>query len=168
MLINFLKKTLAFLICIALCAYSAWKQMQLLTVVSLLAILAIIFMEQTKRVLKIILDLLSSTKVAKLGKLEVQIAKELEDISERVAGQTAWVQILLSHLTKDEIGLLLAISKVKRFTITNALKDRLRSLRGQGLIQHDKSTMKASTKVWLTELGHDFVKIVLTADAVDA
>ncbi len=140
--------------------------MQLLAIISLIMLLAILFKYQTKRIINIGLELLSSTKQAKIGKLELQIDKKLEDLSDRIVKQAGWVQILLSQLESDGVGLLLAISKVDKFTATNALKEKLRSLRSRGLIQHNKATMADSTEVWLTKLGNDFVKILIEAEAV--
>ena len=161
-----IKKAFAILLCISLGAYATFKQMQLLAVISLIATLAILYKYQTQKIINIILDLLSSTRQAKLGKMEVQIDKKIEDISDRIAKQVGWVQILLSQLTGDEIGLLLAISKTNNFSATNALKEKLRKLRSRGLIQHNMPTMTDSDTVWLTEVGKDFVKILIEAEAV--
>ena len=140
--------------------------MQSLAVISLITALAILFKYQTRRVLEVGLDLLSSTRQAKLGKLEIEIDKKLEDVSGRIARQAAWVQILLSQLTDDEVGLLLAMSKTERFAAADALKGKLRSLRARGLIQHDMPKMADSKEVWLTELGQDFVKVLLKAEGI--
>ena len=140
--------------------------MQILAIVSLIFALAILFKNQTKQILYICLGLLSSASKAKIGNLEVQISKELEDISKRMVKQAAWIQILLSEMTKDEMGLLLQISKVNRYSATDALKTKLRSLRAKGLIQHDMSTMAESKNVWLTELGHELAKAIEIAGTV--
>ncbi len=128
--------------------------------------MAILFKYQTIRVIEILIELLRSTKHAKLGKLEVQIDQKLEDISKRIVRQAGWVQILLSQLTSDEVGLLLAISKTDKFSAKNALKDKLRILRANGLLQHNKQTMSDAEEVWLTDLGKDFVKILIDSEAV--
>jgi len=158
---------IGFIISIALCAYSAWKQMQLLSIASLIAALLILFKHQTKQIFDIGLELLGSTTNAKLGKLEVKISKELEDLSDKIVEKTAWVQILLSKMSNDEFGLLLSISKSEKHLATEALKTNLRSLRSKGLIHHDKPTMAESTEVWLTELGKKFVDTLDKAEIVN-
>lgn len=139
--------------------------MQVLAVISLVATLAILFEYQARRILEIGLNLFENTRQAKLGRLKIQIDKRIEDISERIVRQSAWVQILLSQLTNDEVGLLLAIAKTERFAATDALKNTLRSLRARGLIQHDMPTMADSKEVWLTGIGQDFVRVLLEAEA---
>jgi hypothetical protein len=158
---------IGFIFSIAVCIYAAWKQMQMLATVSLIAALATLFKNQTKQVLDICFEMMKSTTTAKLGKLEFQISKELENISKSVAERVAWVHILLSKMSNEEIGLLLAISKVEKYPATEALKNNLRSLRAKGLIQHDKSSMSKSSEVWLSELGKEFAEVLNKAEIVN-
>ena len=139
--------------------------MQTLAIISLISALAILFKLQTKQVIEIGLDLIRNTRQAKLGKLEVQVDKTLEDISERIDRQSGWVQILLSQLTSDEVGILLAMSKTDKFPVKDDLKKKLRSLRNRGLIEHDEPKMRDSREVYLTKLGEEFVKILVEAKA---
>lgn len=140
--------------------------MQLLSIVSLFSALSILFKHHTKRIYEIGLDLLSNTTNAKLGKLEVIMSKELENLSNKVVEKAAWIQILLSKMTNDEFGLLLSISKVDGFQATEALKPNLRLLRSKGLIHHDQPTMANSSEVWISELGKEFVLALNKAEVL--
>ena len=159
---------IGFLISLTLCAYAAWKQMQILAIFSLIAALATLFIRKTKQIFEICLELLRYTTTAKLGKLEVKISKELEGISQKVVEKAAWVQILLSRMSNEEVGLLLAISKVEKYPATGGLKDKFRSLRAKGLIQHDKPSMHESSEVWLSELGKEFAEALSKAEVVNS
>jgi hypothetical protein len=157
------KRVLAFLISASVCAYALVQKMQAVAIVALVASLAVIFKHQAAQIYKSGLDLIQSTKQAKLGSLEVHLSRELENLPDRLMRQAAWIQMLLSQLDSEQIGLLLSISKVDKYPATGALKDRLRSLRARGLIHHNEATMEAATEVWLTELGRDLAGALLAA-----
>lgn len=157
------KRVLAFLISVSVCAYALLQQMQAVAIVALIASLAVIFKRPARQLYESGLELIQSTKQAKLGGLEFQLSRELENLPDRLMRQAAWVQMLLNQLGSEQIGLLLSISKVERYPATGALKNRLRSLRARGLIQHNEATMEAATEVWLSKLGRDFADAILSS-----
>ena len=156
-----LKNSFAIALLGVLCAYAIYQELEFLSIAMIFAILALIYKNQTQRVLDMVIDLLSGTKQAKFGDLEIHMDKKLQDFSELAVQKAVWVQILLSQLSSKHMGLLFTIYKEDKYTPTNALKNELRDLRARGLLHHDAPTMNESTQVWLTDLGKELAKTML-------
>ena len=138
-----------------------WKGMQIVAIVALVIAIGILYKSRTRQVFEFLIEILSRTRQAKLGSFEIEISKELQDISKRLIKKAAWVQVILPELSSDDIGVLLSLSNEERNQANEALKGQLRSLRKKGLIAHNKPTLAESSEVWLTELGRDLVSVIL-------
>lgn len=162
-----MKRTVGFVLSAGVCGFALWKGMQAVAIVALMAALAIVFMHSGRRAFEAALDLFGGINRARLGKLELVISRQLESMSDRIVQRAAWAQIVLSQLRSEDVGLLLAISTVRRYPATEALKHQLRSLRARGLILHDKATLAESSEVWLSELGQEVASLLREAENMD-
>ena len=156
-----LKDALAIGLLGTLCAYAAWQKLEILSIVTMLALVGIIYKGVTAKALNLAFDLLSSTRQAKFGDLEVSIDQKLQDFSELAARKATWMQILLSQLSSEHIGLLFTIHKAGKYSPPKALKEKLSDLRSRGLLQHNATTLTESTQVWLTDLGEELAEALL-------
>ena len=160
------KRVLAFLISAFVCGYAMFKGMQILAIVALVSLFVTIYTCKAMQLYESGLEILQSTQQAKIGSLEVQVGKKIEDLSNRLIRQAAWVQMVLTQLSSDQIGILLSISKVEKYPAKEALKNQLRALRARGLIYHDKPTMADSNEVWLSELGKELTDTIMNAETI--
>lgn len=161
-MLRFLKNFFALMLLFALCGYATWQKMEILAIISMFSVLALLFKRRTLTMLNLTIELLKSAKQAKFGNLELQLDKKLQDISTLLVKRAAWIQILLSQLSSDEIGLLLNTSKAKKLVITSdRMREQLRILRNRGLILHDKPAISNSTQAWLSDLGKELVSALL-------
>lgn len=162
-----MKRTVGFVLAAGVCGFALWRGMQAVAIVALMAALAIVFMHSGRRAFEAALDLFGGINRARLGKLELEISRQLESMSDRIVQRATWAQIVLSQLRSEDVGLLLAVSAAKTYPATEALKNQLRSLRARGLIQHDKATMAESSEVWLSDLGQELANLLREAESVE-
>lgn len=156
-----LKRFLALSILAALCAYSAWKNMQTLAIFSCVMLLGVLYHNITIRFLDALLLIIAKTKQAKFKGFELSIDDPFKKmILETIKTDNVLIKAIISDLTSDNIALLLAISKTEFFTCTNHVKNNLRELRKKALIEHDKNTLAESQKVWLTQNGKDLIATI--------
>ena len=133
------KKVKRFAIIAVLCLLAGcavWQKLQIMAITSMLAVLGLAYRDYTRQIFDVGLKLLRGTTQAKFGSLELTLT-ELTDKVEKVEKAT-WVSIMLSQLSAEEVGLLVDVSKTKKYSPPDAVKSQLRKLRAKGLIKHDK------------------------------
>jgi hypothetical protein len=160
---NTVKTAFALVILILLCTYATWQRMEMLAIASMVALLAIIYRTQTRRALHLLFTLIGGTKQAKLGALEVNVDPLFQTYDSLIAELPPWMQIMLKNITPDEIGILLSIYRVDRYSPSPALMHYMRHLRDRHLIAHDGPTLSASKQVWVTDVGHQIAEALLLA-----
>jgi len=152
---------LAIVVTIGVCGVAIWREMQILAIVALVASLVVIYKRQAKLLFDEGLTLLSRTKTAKFGNIEVQVNDKTVNISERFEQQAMHFRILLDGLDGDHLGWLLTVSKAGRYEPTDAVREKLRPLRNRGLLTHDGPTMAKASYVSLTTLGEELARVLL-------
>ncbi len=136
-----------------ICFLAIFQKMEMLAITSMVFIGAVMFKERIVMFLTTSLELLGRAKIAKVGDLELTVEQNNKNYSELLTQQEEWVRVIISELTSEQIGTLIAIHKSGK---TNARdKNLLRILRGRGLLLHNAPSMAESTEVWLSELGNE-------------
>ena len=86
----------------------------------------------------------------------------MAEYSKLTVSQSAWMNVILSKLEPEHLGLLLTIQKDGKHSPINASKEKLRDLRALGLLKHNTDSMEKSTEVWLTDLGNEIATTLTT------
>ncbi|RIV23799.1 hypothetical protein DYU11_12580 [Fibrisoma montanum] len=154
------KDILAIIILISFAAYSTWKGMQTVASVAIAGFILIIYKSQILILRNIIVNLVKSTKQAKLGSFELQIGDKTIE-SSRFQNFSTLTQILLTTTSSEEIGVLAEIAKTDKFEPKEALKIKLRALRDKGLINHNNTSLENANEVWITETGRNLINEIL-------
>ena len=157
------KQVFAFLLALSLCLVAIWREMQALAIVAFLLSVLAIHRRQSMLLFDQGMSLLSRTKQAKLGDLEVQIDNQKINLTERLEKSAVKTRILLDGLDSDHVGWLLTIHRHGRYEPPAAIKEKLRQLRNRGLLLHDSPSMQDAKLVWLSPLGEELVVNLLTA-----
>lgn len=155
------KDFLSIVILISFATYSTWKGMQTVSSVAIVGFILIIYKSQILLLRNLIMNLIKSTKQAKLGSFEVQIGDKTIE-SSRFQTFSTLTQILLTTTSSEEIGILAEISKTDKFEPKEALKIKLRALRDKGLINHNNTSLENASEVWITETGKSLINEILS------
>ena len=99
------------------------------------------------------LELLGRAKIAKVGDVELTVEQKGKNYSELLTKQDEWVRVIISELTSEQIGTLIAIHKSGKANAQD--KNLLRILRSHGFLLHNAPSMAESTEVWLSKLGNE-------------
>jgi hypothetical protein len=161
------KNIIAAIFLLSLCAYSTWKEMQWISIISVLLLLGVLYQSPARQLKDLILQLIKNTKQAKIGDFELQIEEQISKFSKEIINKSILTQTLLTNLSSDHIGQLLLLHKQGKTKLSsNSVKNKLRDLRSKGLVAHDKETMEKSEFVWLTPLGNELAEILLTNEKI--
>ncbi len=158
------KHLLAFLIALSLCIVAIWREMQALAIVAFSVCVLTIYQRQSNLLFDLGTSLVSRTRQAKLGDLEIEINDRKINLTEGIEKTADHLRILLDGLDGDHVGWLLTIHKQGRYEApaATAIKDRLRQLRNRGLLFHDTASLQDARFVWLTPLGEELVSALLS------
>ena len=150
------KDILAFLLSGVLCGYATWRNLQFVAIVAFVGALCVVYKPTVVRAAEIALDLLGRITQAKYADLEFHVGR---DAIGGVLGADApaWMRAVLSSMTSNHVGLVLAVHKSGDLKVTGGLLKGLRELRSLGLIEHDGPTLGGANQVHLTALGEDVV-----------
>ena len=159
---NKLKNVFAIIVLLGLCGYATWQKLQVVAIFAIVLLIGVLYKNLARKAIDIIFSLTRNTKQAKFGQLEINIEKKLAEYSQSAITQFAWMNVILSRLSPEHIGLLLTIQREEKHNIINASKDKLRDLRSFGLLRHDSDSMEKSTEVWLTDLGNEIASTLTT------
>jgi hypothetical protein len=143
-------------------SYATWQKLQIVAIVSIILLIGVLYKNLARKAIDIIFSLTKNTKQAKFGQLEINIEKKLAEYSKSAVTQSVWMNVILSKLDPEHLGLLLTIQKDGKHTAIKASKSKLRDLRALGLLRHNNETMEASTEVWLTELGNEIATTLIS------
>lgn len=163
---NVLKSILIFIVLLGICGYAIWQGLQIVSIVSLILLLGLLYKRYTRQGIDILLSLLKNTKQAKFGQLEISIEKKIAELSKLAINRSVLMNIILSKLDPEHLGLLITIFKEGKHRPIAANKNRLRDLRSFGLLHHNNPTMADSTEVWLTNLGNEIAD-ALSSETID-
>lgn len=157
---NALRDALAIFFLTLVCAAAIYQSLEFVAIFALLGIGAIVFKFWTKTLATSLLNALLRSRAAKVGPVELALI-EKKTYEEKLASGPAWMQIAISELSAEEIGLLLTVYRAGRLPATEALKPSFRQLRARGLLRHDEGSMTSATQVWLTQLGSELASQML-------
>ena len=154
-----LKDAIAVIILVFICLLAILQKMEFLAIATMVLLAAVIYKWRARQAMDLVYELLRKAKTAKVGDFELTIEQKLKDYSRLLSQQAEWIRIILSEMTAEQISLLLAIYRAGRYEARS--KDALRALRARGLLHHNALTMKASTEVWLSDLGKEVASHLL-------
>jgi hypothetical protein len=150
------------LILVAFAGYSTWKGMQTIASISIFLFVCILYKSQIRELRNIVFGLLRDARQAKLGQLEFQIGNDnLGEILNPNSTHSIFAQMLLQGLNSEDIGLLTEVYSNGKYNPKDAVKDRLRTLRLKGLIDHNAKSLGASNEVWATETGKKLIEEIM-------
>jgi hypothetical protein len=81
---NKIRQIFSFVVSGVVCGDAMWKGMQILAIVALVIAIGILYKSRSRQVFEFLIEILSRTRQAKLGSFEIEISKELQDISKRL------------------------------------------------------------------------------------
>lgn len=141
--------------------YASWRGQERLAITAVILLFVVLGSAHIMRLFNLCVDLLSTARQAKYGAIEIQLGKQLRDLSELAVRKSVGIQMLLSQLDGPHVALLLAVYRAGLYAPqTEAIRQKLRDLRDLGLLSYDGPTLAESAHVRVSAYGEEVARVL--------